>query len=86
MSQERKPPFGLWATAAVLAVIATPVLYVLSAGPFAYLCAKGVLDGNLFNWFYMPLSFAGKYLPEWMIYWFVAYGNWWAELGEAVGP
>ena len=69
-----------------MAIIGAPVLYVLSAGPFGFFVARGLVDANVFDWFYAPLAIIANYLPEGTTYLFSVYVNWWAALARATGP
>jgi hypothetical protein len=69
-------------TVAVIALVAVPVLYLLSAGPGAYLVAEGIVDPGTYNLAYTPLVIVEQFVPEWTISWLPRYMERWVSLSD----
>ncbi len=76
MNEDRKSRF--WATVGLVAALTHPILFVVSAGPSAFLAGKGVLDSEAYFSLY---SLVFLILPDWVGKVFDEYTYWCAVLG-----
>lgn len=78
MGNERKTTATTgWTVAAVLlALLLFPVLYVLSAGPVAWLVAHGYVSEELAGLVYLPVAFAID-KTDWLVSYWLAYLDLW---------
>jgi len=81
---EKKPSLGFFVTVVLVAVLITPALYVLSAGPAEFLAYIGAIDYETLHMVFGPLDLLYDFAPERCIDWFDRYVTWWTELADTM--
>ena len=74
---ERRPPFGFWATVTIGVILAALPSYLLLLGPLALLSDKGYITNEAYFMVWRPFVVVEEHLPTIVPRMMFSYEAWW---------